>query len=101
MWLMLQQKQPGDYVIGTGETHSVGEFVEYAFEVAGLEFAKHVSVDKRLFRPSETNALQADPRKAKQVLGWEPAVNFRGLVNIMVDADLRAVQQPDRQAVAA
>ncbi len=92
MWLMLQQDNPDDFVIGTGETHTVGEFVEYAFEVAGLSWQKHVIINPRYYRPLETNFLQADISKAKRELHWRPTTNFRGLVNLMVDADLRRVE---------
>ncbi len=87
MWLMLQQDSPDDYVVGTGESHSVREFVEAAFEFAGLDWKAHVEIDPHYFRPTEVDFLQADAAKAKRVLGWEPTVNFRDLVRMMVDAD--------------
>jgi GDPmannose 4,6-dehydratase len=90
MWMMLQSKTPSDYVIGTGETHSVEEFVTEAFAYAGLEEAKRVEIDPRYFRPTEVEALRADPTKANKELKWEPKVKFRDLVRIMVDADIRA-----------
>lgn len=93
MWLMLQQNKPDDFVIGTGETHTVGEFAEYAFEVAGLNWSKHVVVNPKYYRPLDTNYLQADTTKAKEYLEWEASTNIRGLVNIMVDADLRRVNE--------
>ncbi|HXY51079.1 MAG TPA: GDP-mannose 4,6-dehydratase [Terriglobales bacterium] len=92
MWLMLQQDTPEDYVIGTGEAHPVREFVELAFAQAGLDWKEFVEVDPRYFRPAEVDFLLADASKARRVLGWEPAVTFKDLVHIMVDADLEAVK---------
>ncbi|MGV8129878.1 MAG: GDP-mannose 4,6-dehydratase [Methanolinea sp.] len=89
MWRMLQQKKAGDYVIGTGETHSVAEFVDAAFDYAGLDKAKHVRIDQKYFRPTEVDVLIADPRKAEENLGWRAKVKFEDLVKIMVDADMR------------
>ena len=88
MWLMLQQEEPDDYVIGTGESHSVREFVEEAFDYAGLDWKKYVKIDPRYFRPTEVELLLADYTKAKKELGWSPKVTFKELVRIMVDADL-------------
>jgi GDPmannose 4,6-dehydratase len=88
MWLMLQQDSPDDYVIGTGEAHSVREFVELAFEYAGLDWKQFVEVDPHYFRPAEVDFLLADAGKARRVYGWEPTVTFRELIRIMVDADL-------------
>lgn len=88
MWRMLQQPEPLDYVIGTGETHSVGELVEIAFARAGLDWRDHVTVDPRFYRPAEVDLLQADPSRARNELGWTPQVSFAGLVEMMVDADL-------------
>jgi GDPmannose 4,6-dehydratase len=88
MWAMLQQDQPDDYVIGTGESHSVRDFVEAAFSHAGLDWRRHVSIDERYFRPAEVNDLRADPSKARKVLGWQPRVGFLELVRMMVDADI-------------
>ncbi len=93
MWLMLQQEEPDDYVIGTGEMHSVREFVEHAFNAASLDWQKHVKVDPRYFRPAEVDALQADSSKAQRVLGWKPKVAFAELVALMVNADLNAVKR--------
>jgi GDPmannose 4,6-dehydratase len=93
MWLMLQQDEPGDYVIGTGEMHSVRDFVERAFAVAGLDWNQYVHIDPRYYRPAEVDALQADFSKARRLLGWEPAVTFAELVRLMVEADLKSVQQ--------
>ncbi len=88
MWRMLQQETPDDFVIGTGEMRTVKEFIEHAFERCGLDWREYVEIDKRYFRPAEVDALQADPSKARRVLGWEPAVTFKELVRIMVDAEL-------------
>lgn len=91
MWRMLQQPEPLDYVIGTGETHSVGELVEIAFARAGLDWRDHVTVDPRFYRPAEVDLLQADPSRARNELGWTPQVSFAGLVEMMVDADLERI----------
>jgi GDPmannose 4,6-dehydratase len=90
MWLMLQQDQPGDYVIATGETHTVREFVELAFELAGLEGEadRYLVQDERFMRPSEVDLLVGDATKARQILGWTPRTSFRELVKIMIDNDL-------------
>jgi len=87
---MMQQDDADEYVIGTGESHCVQEFLEEAFGYAGLDWREHVRIDPRYFRPTEVEALQADATKARQQLGWEPKVTFRELVRIMVDADLEA-----------
>jgi GDPmannose 4,6-dehydratase len=89
MWLMLQQREPGDYVIATGESHSVGEFVEAAFAAAGLEWERHVKVDPAFVRPAEVDFLLGDPSKAKRQLGWDPRTTFEELVSLMVEADMR------------
>jgi GDPmannose 4,6-dehydratase len=89
MWKILQLDKPEDFVIGTGEAHSVKEFVEDAFSYAGLRSHKYVKIDARYFRPTETEQLVADPKKAIQKLGWSPKIKFKDLVRIMVDADLR------------
>ncbi|MDD4179400.1 MAG: GDP-mannose 4,6-dehydratase [Candidatus Margulisbacteria bacterium] len=89
MWLMLQQPKPDDYVVATGETHSVGEFAELAFKCVGLDYKKYLRVDNLLFRPAEVNLLCGDYAKAKKVLGWEPTVRFEELVKMMVEADLK------------
>jgi len=91
MWEMLQQKSPGDYVIGTGENHSVKEFVDAAFDYAGLDYEKYVKIDRRYFRPTEVDDLVADIAKAKKELGMDPKVSFGDLAKIMVDADVREV----------
>lgn len=88
MWMILQQDTPDDYVIGTGESHSVREFARCAFEAADLDWRDYVVVDPRYFRPAEVDHLRADATKARAVLGWEPAVGFEELVRIMVKADL-------------
>ena len=88
MWLMLQQPKPDDYVIATGETHSVREFLEQAFSHVGLDWQKHVVVDPKYFRPAEVDLLLGNPTKARQALGWEPRVDFQSLVRLMVDADM-------------
>ena len=88
IWLMLQQKTPRDYVIGTNTTHSVQEFTQIAFDYAGLDFKKHVISDKRLLRPTEIKELKGDYSKAKKDFGWEPKISFEDLVKIMVAADL-------------
>jgi GDPmannose 4,6-dehydratase len=93
MWLMLQQDHPDDYVVATGETHSVREFCQEAFGYVGLDWEKHVIVDPNFYRPAEVDMLVGDPSKARRVLGWEPSVNFRELVHLMVDADLAALRQ--------
>lgn len=88
MWLMLQQEQPDDYVISTGETHSVREFLEEAFAYVNLKWEDYVEIDPRYFRPAEVDLLLGDCSKARQKLGWQPQVIFKGLVALMVDADL-------------
>ena len=93
MWGMVQQDFPDDYVIGTGETHSVQEFVEAAFDHAGLDWHDHVAVDPLYYRPAEVDALQADCSKARRVLGWEPTVTFKALVRMMVNADVAALER--------
>jgi GDPmannose 4,6-dehydratase len=90
MWKMLQQKSPEDFVVGTGEAHSVKEFLEAAFSYAGLNAEDHVKIDPRYFRPTEAEELIADPRKARKILNWDPKIRFKDLVKIMVDADMRA-----------
>lgn len=88
MWLMLQQDRPDDYVIGTGETHTVKEFVELAFSSVDLDWQKHVIIDPLLLRPAEVDYLRADPAKARRVFGWQPEVSLRELVQMMVKTDL-------------
>jgi GDPmannose 4,6-dehydratase len=91
VWRVLQQQEPDDYVIGTGESHSVREFVQEAFSYVGLDWEKYVEIDPRYFRPLEVDWLVADASKAKQRLDWSPKVTFTELVRIMVDADMEAV----------
>jgi GDPmannose 4,6-dehydratase len=93
MWMMLQQDEPGDYVIATGETHSVEEFVSRAFSRAGLNWKDQVVKDQRYMRPAEVDMLVGDPSKARERLGWQPNVKFDGLVDMMVDADIETVQR--------
>ena len=93
MWLMLQQPTADDFVVATGETHSVEEFCEVAFSHAGLKFRDHVVVDQAFVRPAEVDLLIGDASHARQTLGWTPEVDFRGLVSMMVDADLERVEQ--------
>ena len=92
MWLMLQQDEPDDYVIATGESHTVGEFVELAFEHAGLDWKRHVEIDPRYFRPAEVDSLCGDPSKAREKLGWRARTSFEDLVTLMVDGDLGLLQ---------
>jgi len=89
MWRMMQQDKPDNYVIGMGETHSVREFCEIAFGHAGLDYNDHVVQDEKFYRPAEVDLLISDPSKARAVLGWEPAVTFKELVVMMVDADIK------------
>lgn len=91
MWLMLQQDEPDDYVIATGESHSVKEFLEEAFTYQGLSWEEFVEIDSRYFRPTEVGDLQGDASKARKKLGWEPKVKFKELAKLMVDADLQAL----------
>ena len=95
MWLMLQQEQPDDYVIATGETHSVEEFLTEAFSHVDLDWHDYVELDKKYLRPAEVDLLIGDASKAKRELAWEPKVNFKELVQLMVDADMATVTQRD------
>jgi GDPmannose 4,6-dehydratase len=88
MWLMLQQDKPDDYVIGTGEQHSVQEFIDEAFTIAGLDQEKYIKIDQKFMRPSEVDTLTGDVTKAKNVLGWTPKVDFKSLVKKMVEYDI-------------
>jgi GDPmannose 4,6-dehydratase len=97
IWLMLQQDTPDDYVVATGETHSVREFCEEAFSCVGLDWREFVKVDTKYFRPAEVDLLLGDAAKARRVLGWTPRVTFKELAGLMVDADLEAAgRHPDR-----
>ena len=93
MWLMLQQETPDDYVIATGETHSVREFLEEVFELAQLDVSKYLVIDKRLERPHEVPLLLGDPTKAKLKLGWEPQTKFKDLAKLMYEADLEYIRK--------
>ena len=92
MWLMLQQDQPDDYVVATGETHSVREFAQQAFNCVGLRWEDHVVIDEALYRPAEVPELRGDSAKAARKLGWSPKLKFNDLVRLMVEADLRSLQ---------
>lgn len=96
MWLMLQQDGPDDYVIATGETHSVQEFCQEAFKVVDLDWRQYVVQDERFMRPAEVDLLVGDPSKAGEKLGWEPTVTFGDLVRLMVDADIEALKRNAR-----
>ncbi len=96
MWLMLQQEEPDDFVIGTGETYSVKQFLDAAFEIAGLSVEEHVEIDPRYFRPAEVDLLLADPSKAREKLGWKPEVSFDELVRRMVEHDLETAAREKR-----
>ncbi len=97
MWLMLQQDQPDDYVIATGETHSVEEFLTEAFSHVNLNWHDYVELDPKYLRPAEVDLLIGDASKAKRVLGWEPKVSFKELVRLMVDADTAMLGQEDHE----
>ena len=100
MHMMLQQPEPVDYVIGTGETHTVREFLEIAFSEVGLDWRKFVVIDPKLVRPAEVDLLISDPRRARQELGWEPKVTFRELVKMMVDADVALVSREEARSTS-
>lgn len=93
MWLMLQQEKPDDFVIATGETHSVREFAETVFKKLDLDYKKYVEIDKRYFRPTEVDALLGDATKARKLLGWQPKVSFEKLIDMMIDADMELAQK--------
>jgi GDPmannose 4,6-dehydratase len=101
MWMMLQQDRADDYVIATGESHSVRELVEVAFGHVGLDWQKYVKTDPRFLRPAEVDHLIGDPSKARSQLGWRPDVDFRGLVTMMVDSDLRRLAQAPHTPLGA
>jgi GDPmannose 4,6-dehydratase len=90
MWLMLQQEQPDDYVIATGETHTIRELLDVAFEHVGLNWRQHVRVDPRYYRPTEVDILLGDASKAERLLGWKPKTKFRELIKLMVDSEWEA-----------
>jgi GDPmannose 4,6-dehydratase len=96
MWLMLQQDEPDDYVIATGESHSVKEFLEEAFHYKGLDWREYVEIDSRYFRPTEVDSLLGDASKARRELLWEPKVKFKELVKLMVDADIKNLEEMKR-----
>jgi len=96
MWLMLQQDKPDDFVIGTGENHSVKEFIESAFGFLDLDWNKYVIIDKDLYRPLEVYTLLANPNKAIKILGWQPQVKFEDLVEMMVESDLKALKEKEK-----
>jgi len=100
MWLMLQQENPDDYVVATGETHSVKDFVEEAFGHLDLDWKEYVVQDPQFYRPAEVDLLVGDPSKAGEKLGWEPTVDFRQLVRIMVDADMEALKGAGEEGAA-
>jgi GDPmannose 4,6-dehydratase len=99
MWLMLQQTEPDDYVIATGETHSVRELVEEAFNSVGLDWQKHVVVDEKYVRPAEVDLLVGNCAKAREKLGWEPEVDFRELIRIMVESDIKRLEDRIRHGL--
>jgi GDPmannose 4,6-dehydratase len=90
MWRMLQNPEPQDLVMGTGEPHTVKELIEEAFSYVGLDWRKYTKIDRRYFRPTEVDELVANSTRAKKILGWDPKIKFKELVKIMVDADVRA-----------
>jgi GDPmannose 4,6-dehydratase len=94
MWLMLQQAEPDDYVVATGENHSVKEFLELAFGHAGLDWKKHVEIDPKFYRPAEVDRLVGDAAKARKKLNWTPKTRFADLVRLMVDADVKSLENP-------
>ncbi len=98
MWLMLQHSEPDDYVIATNETHSIREFLDIAFGYVNLDWNQYVKFDERYLRPAEVDILIGDPAKAKTKLGWEPTVTFEQLVKLMVDADLKALEETQEAA---
>lgn len=99
MWRMLQQEAPDDYVIATGETHTVREFMEAAFTHAGLDWREHIKIDPKYFRPAEVDLLVGDASKAREKLGWQPTTSFDALVKLMVDADIALLKRENTQPV--
>jgi GDPmannose 4,6-dehydratase len=93
MWLMLQQKEPDDYVIATGESHSVTELVQTAFNCVGLDWENYMTIDRRLYRPTEIHELRGDPAKARKQLGWQPTVTFASLIQMMVNAEISSLTE--------
>lgn len=100
MWLMLQQEQPDDYVIATGEAHSVREFLEEAFAYAGLDWRDYVEIDPKYYRPSEVDLLVGDASKANRTMGWQPTTTFKSLVSLMVDADMALIDSSRGEVLA-
>lgn len=90
---MLQQDKPEDFVIATGESHSVKDFLDEAFSYAGLDWKQYVEIDRKYFRPTEVEFLQGDASKANKILGWRPKVGFKELIKIMVGADIKALEE--------
>jgi GDPmannose 4,6-dehydratase len=101
IWLMMQQDQPDDYVIATGETYTVRDFLNEAFGHLGMDWKKYVEIDARYYRPTEVDVLMGDSSKARRKLNWRPKVNFTELVRIMVDADLRTESEKPSTTIAA
>ncbi len=99
IWMMLQEKKPRDFVIATGKAHTVRDFARAAFDHAGLDWKKYVKVDAALIRPAEVNRLLGDSTQARRVLGWKPRVDFKGLVAMMVDADIARLQKTSTRPV--
>jgi len=93
MWLMLQQNEPDDYIIATGESHSVTDLVQFAFDYVGLDYKSYTRIDEKLYRPGEINELRGDSSKARSKLGWRTNVTFDRLVRMMVDAELKSLTQ--------
>jgi GDPmannose 4,6-dehydratase len=93
MWMMLQQEKPDDFIIATGESHSILEFIEHTFDYLELDWKKYVISDPKYFRPSEVDYLQGNATKARTILGWKPRTNFIQLIKIMVDSDLKLAKQ--------
>ena len=91
MWMMLQKKRPDDFVVATGKQHSVREFAKQAFAVAGLDYKKHIVIDKNLFRPAEVNTLLGNYSKARRILKWKPKITFKNLVKDMVETDIQSI----------
>ena len=96
MWMMLQQEHPTDYIVGTGKTHTVREFCQIAFEHVNLDYNDYVIQDERFFRPAEVDLLISDPTKIRKELGWEPEIEFKQLVQMMVDADINSIKSENR-----
>jgi GDPmannose 4,6-dehydratase len=101
MWLMMQQEEPEDYVIATGEAHSIREFLDEAFGYVNLDWRDYVEVDPRYFRPAEVDLLVGDASKAKRKLGWEPKVGFKALIRLMVDADIALLEREQNGVASA